>query len=282
MLSIDQYREIYRILDSATPAAYDCGTLCGSVCCSDSSFGEDESYIYLLPGEKEYLDSIGCSIPIISEKRSEHYLPGSWGDIVYIAHCPGENACGRDVRPIQCRTFPLEPYINADGSLEMIPERTDLPYKCPFIEGEAELSEDFRRATYEAWSMLIKDEAIRDMVMLDSDERAIDMEKERATDNTAAQRFRCPCCGHYTLTEAGAYEICPVCFWEDDPVQEEDPDYEGGANELSLNECRENYRLYGACEQRFAGRVRKPLPEECADAEETGNTDADAATEEMP
>ncbi len=272
MLSIDKYREIYRILDSAHPVEFDCGTLCGSICCSDSSFGSEESYIYLLPGEKEYLDSIGCTIPIVREKRSEHYLPGSWGDYVYIARCPGENACGRDARPIQCRTFPLEPYIAADGSLKMIPERTDLPYKCPFITGEAALSEDFLRATYEAWSLLIEDEAIRDLVMLDSDERALsDTGKKRATDNTVTQRFRCPCCGHYTLGEAGAYEICPVCFWEDDPVQEKDPDLEGGANASSLNKSRENYKLYGACEEKYADRVREPLPEECIEpAKEDG------------
>ena len=73
---------------------------------------------------------------------------------------------------------------------------------------------------------------------------------------------RCPCCGFYTLSEAGAYEICPVCYWEDDPVQENDPSLSGGANECSLLEGRENFRKYGACEERFARSVRAPLPEE--------------------
>jgi hypothetical protein len=36
----------------------------------------------------------------------------------------------------------------------------------------------------------------------------------------------------------GEYEICEICGWEDDPVQSADPDYAGGANEESLNECR--------------------------------------------
>ena len=77
-----------------------------------------------------------------------------------------------------------------------------------------------------------------------------------------SEKFKCPCCGYYTLPGAGAYDVCPVCFWEDDPVQEDDPDYAGGANDLSLNECRKNYEIYGACEERFKERVRKPLPEE--------------------
>jgi len=46
--------------------------------------------------------------------------------------------------------------------------------------------------------------------------------------------FACPCCGESTLGEREAFEICVVCFWEDDPVQSEDPDFEGGGNALSL------------------------------------------------
>ncbi|MBR0051781.1 MAG: hypothetical protein IJK10_08200 [Firmicutes bacterium] len=48
----------------------------------------------------------------------------------------------------------------------------------------------------------------------------------------------CPCCGRYIFDEKGGYEICPVCGWEDDPVQRREPDLAGGANKLSLNEAR--------------------------------------------
>jgi len=37
---------------------------------------------------------------------------------------------------------------------------------------------------------------------------------------------------------------------------------EGGANARSLYESQENYCRFGACEARFAGNVRPPLPEE--------------------
>lgn len=37
-------------------------------------------------------------------------------------------------------------------------------------------------------------------------------------------------------------DICPVCYWQSDPVQEDDPTYAGGANNLSLNQYREEYR----------------------------------------
>ena len=48
----------------------------------------------------------------------------------------------------------------------------------------------------------------------------------------------CPCCGSPTLSQRGAYELCDVCNWEDDPVQSADPEYAGGANRQSLNEAR--------------------------------------------
>ncbi len=53
-------------------------------------------------------------------------------------------------------------------------------------------------------------------------------------------KFPCPCCQSlvYLYPANGDYSICPVCMWEDDPVQLTDPDYIGGANQLSLNQAR--------------------------------------------
>ena len=49
-------------------------------------------------------------------------------------------------------------------------------------------------------------------------------------------RYACPCCGYKTLPQEppGTYALCPICNWEDDGAQFEDPDYEGGANFYSL------------------------------------------------
>lgn len=48
----------------------------------------------------------------------------------------------------------------------------------------------------------------------------------------------CPCCGYdyKYIGFNGDYSICPICQWEDDPVQLKDPYFRGGANQLSLNE----------------------------------------------
>ena len=55
-------------------------------------------------------------------------------------------------------------------------------------------------------------------------------------------KHKCPCCGKFTIDVIGDYEICDVCGWEDDPTQSKDPDFAGGANELSLKEARAAWR----------------------------------------
>lgn len=78
------------------------------------------------------------------------------------------------------------------------------------------------------------------------------------------KKYPCPCCGYLTLDEEpGNYDICPVCYWEDDPVQRREPDEPGGANgDISLNQAKRNYKKYGAVEKRFIKKVRKPKREE--------------------
>lgn len=73
-------------------------------------------------------------------------------------------------------------------------------------------------------------------------------------------KFTCPCCGYKTLDEEppGTYDICSICFWEDDAVQYDDPDYGGGANIPSLRQAQRNYNLFGACEERCIEFVREP------------------------
>jgi hypothetical protein len=52
---------------------------------------------------------------------------------------------------------------------------------------------------------------------------------------------KCPVCGFETLDANEPYGICPVCDWEDDPVQNDDPDFWGGANELCLNDYQDQW-----------------------------------------
>jgi hypothetical protein len=77
-------------------------------------------------------------------------------------------------------------------------------------------------------------------------------------------RFPCPCCNLLTLPEAppGSFFVCPVCGWEDDNVQFKLPDLAVGANHVSLNQARINFRQLGYAEERARYLVRRPLPEE--------------------
>ena len=71
------------------------------------------------------------------------------------------------------------------------------------------------------------------------------------------KKYKCPCCGYYTLEdEPGHFDICPVCFWEDDNIQSFDPDYYGGANTMSLNEARKTYKKIGAKSKKALDLVR--------------------------
>ncbi|GAA1612615.1 hypothetical protein GCM10009789_78570 [Kribbella sancticallisti] len=77
------------------------------------------------------------------------------------------------------------------------------------------------------------------------------------------ERFPCVCCGHLTMGEPpGSYEICPVCFWEDDLIQLRWATTVRGANRLPLAEAQQNYRAYGACDEHGRQFVRAPLPDE--------------------
>lgn len=77
-------------------------------------------------------------------------------------------------------------------------------------------------------------------------------------------KYQCPCCGFYTFEKPvnGSFDICEVCFWEDDAIQLADEDYSGGANRVSLRQARENYLQYGACEIDMVPYTRKPNEDE--------------------
>ncbi len=78
------------------------------------------------------------------------------------------------------------------------------------------------------------------------------------------ENFACPCCGYKTfdVQPDGTYLICPVCSWEDDPIQLANRDYEGGANGVSLRQAQANFNLLGACKIEMLKNVRSPKREE--------------------
>lgn len=93
---------------------------------------------------------------------------------------------------------------------------------------------------------------------------AIIKTKEKLKMKNHRKRHSCPCCGFLTRSESdyGTFEICPICNWEDDYVQANNPNYKGGANQESLNEARDNYKKFGASAQKYIKEVRPPQSDE--------------------
>lgn len=58
------------------------------------------------------------------------------------------------------------------------------------------------------------------------------------------EKIKCACCGSLEVPsgEEGLGYICNICGWEKDEIQEGKPDYDGGANRMSLNEAKEAFK----------------------------------------
>jgi hypothetical protein len=57
----------------------------------------------------------------------------------------------------------------------------------------------------------------------------------------------CPCCGYRTIERPGEYDICKVCFWEDDGSDE--PDRLSGPNHMTLAQARRTFARLGAARE---------------------------------
>jgi hypothetical protein len=74
----------------------------------------------------------------------------------------------------------------------------------------------------------------------------------------------CPCCGYNTIT--GTFDICNICGWEHDPVQESDPDHDDmGPNRVTLREGQRNFVRIGGCDPRTVRHNRRPGPDDVRD-----------------
>lgn len=161
----DFYQYLYRKLNKRTPLKNDCGDLCGNACCVDS--GEEPLGMYLFPFEEDALQgtknlTIEDSDFLINEKP------------VKIAFC--SPYCDRRERPLSCRIFPLFPYVDRLGKMQVIidPRSRDC---CPLHRLERnELSSQFVRGVRHIAKLLMMNESTREFLYETS--RLIDEELE--------------------------------------------------------------------------------------------------------
>jgi uncharacterized protein YjbI with pentapeptide repeats len=86
-----------------------------------------------------------------------------------------------------------------------------------------------------------------------------------------SSKISCPCCSSLTLSTRGGFEICEVCYWEDDEQDDADADVvHGGPNgKLSLTEARNNYAELRVCDALFSANVRCPTNAELTERSRT-------------
>lgn len=171
------YKAIYRLLDRVSPIQQDCGQLCGAACCTcggDSSQSEGVDFdlgIYLLPGEEKIYSQREDWLKWSVEYAEDYDFPDSWFGKIYFIRCKTPPVCPREMRPLQCRFFPLTPHFDENGNLRLILSPAELPYACPLVRDQIPLEHNFIQATYTVWNRLIKDPLIYDLVEMDSASR---------------------------------------------------------------------------------------------------------------
>lgn len=104
----DFYSYIYKITENVTPLPVDCGQLCNCSCCK----GDEDTGMYLFPGEKVMYENL----PDWAKIRKCGFSFGIHN--VDFISCTG--SCDRALRPLACRIFPLFPYIDISGELKII------------------------------------------------------------------------------------------------------------------------------------------------------------------
>lgn len=73
----------------------------------------------------------------------------------------------------------------------------------------------------------------------------------------------CLCCGYKTLDIDMHFDICDICFRQDEPICHRDPYFVGGANgDVSLHQAQQNFIDFGACDKESVDSVRKPTNED--------------------
>lgn len=171
---MEEYKEIYKkayAYMNETVLEGNCGELCNFVCCNpDCNDGEDMG-IYFLPYEYE---SLHTDNPIFDKEKIEHHHSEEYCftekiDYLIYGYCNSTLACNRELRPIQCRTYPLIPHIK-NKKLQLIIEKQDY-FDCPLMERFDTWRKEYIEGIYKGWEELLKIKEVYDLVEFDSLER---------------------------------------------------------------------------------------------------------------
>lgn len=150
----DFYRKIYEVIGGETPIGVDCGQLCNGACCK----GDDETGMYLFPGERHMYASDGGWFDIAKSgfcyKKGEREIPCD----IFICKA----TCDRGKRPLACRIFPLLPYVDKQGKMSVIPDPRGRGL-CPLtIMENSDLDGEFVRRVERVGKIMMKIPEMKD------------------------------------------------------------------------------------------------------------------------
>ncbi len=139
------YKQIYKIIGDYTPLDVDCGGLCGGACCD----GDEETGMYLFPGERHMYKPKENWYEI---SDTDFFVEGKAVDIFI---CTG--SCPRDKRPLACRIFPLLPYVDEKGKMQVVLDPRGRSI-CPLARAmkPQDLDPEFVRRVEKAGKIMMK------------------------------------------------------------------------------------------------------------------------------
>ncbi|GBE40509.1 hypothetical protein BMS3Bbin09_00391 [bacterium BMS3Bbin09] len=133
-ISEKKLKSLYQLL-SDPMIDFDCGELCAPgnggipVCCANEDvvpvlFNEEYKYHWKNGRFWKRMPPINKEIKKFIEEAEDYYV---------FAKCPGPAGCERSKRALNCRTFPLEPYLDKDGGIMGLAYSDTNGIDCPLI-----------------------------------------------------------------------------------------------------------------------------------------------------
>lgn len=154
-MDIKKWENLYRMMMDLTPLEVDCGSLCSKKCCSTRNARPG---VCLFPGEEVMFEKEAGWFKIEEHPAGEEHFTGAKP---LFLNCRG--SCPREKRPLACRLFPLAPYLDRQGRLEIIFDG-DALFICPLVrlKGPEDLAPAFVEQVREVWLDLLKDAPVRE------------------------------------------------------------------------------------------------------------------------
>lgn len=174
-ISDKKLKRFYELL-SVPMIDFDCGKLCAPknggfpVCCENEDvvpvlFHEEYKYHWKNGRFWKRMPPITKEIKEFIEESEDYYV---------FAKCPGVAKCDREKRSLNCRTFPLEPYLDKKGEITGLAYADARQVNCPLIGKPMTIfNPDFMRNAITFWG---------EMFALYPEEKEMYMDESRKRD----------------------------------------------------------------------------------------------------